>query len=68
MHPSGKVGLWSVPFDLLCTIVNMHNGMMTKPALPHAILGKALTRNLVTTWSGLKGHLVLPHPFLAQCT
>jgi hypothetical protein len=44
---------WFVFCGLLCTIVNMHNGIMAKLARPHPILGEALTRDKTTTWSGL---------------
>ena len=56
-HAPSVVGweLWFVPCGLLCTIVNMHNGIITKPARPQAILEEALTRNRIATWSGLKG-------------
>ena len=30
-----------------------NNDIMTKPARPPLDLGEALTRNLITTWSGL---------------
>ena len=44
----------------------VHNGIMTKPARPHAILGEALTRNRVTTWSGLR--VVLINMGVFTCT
>ena len=45
-------------YTVVCTcglLVNTQNGIMTKPPPRlHAIWGKPLTRNWITTWSGLK--------------